>query len=286
MNSSQKKKGRIITALFIAALLMIAGWVVFSKLIRPKHYQLLRPYIPFFGKQYVVTKSRTGANNSLQIFIPEGKAILGKNEYLSETELSSFWIDQIPVTIQQYKSCVEKEGCYPAHYRDEYTDLYTKSVNSILPVTFISWHEAQFYCQAYGGHLPTEAQWEKAARGEEGLILYWEDDEKAFSKANYDNFFSGLTPSGWLPAGAGPFGLLDVSGNVREWVLDPFISLNQPVNTSSWIDVMNAVEDPDARLLKGGSFSDDLSHLRLNWRDYHDPLSPGLNRGFRCAYEK
>ena len=79
-----------------------------------------------------------------------------------------------------------------------------------------------------------------------------------------------------------------MSGNVREWVMDWMTGQNAPLRTDDWImlrDEEPVLAEP-GRILKGGAFSDDLSHLRLNFRDHHDPNSPGINRGFRCVYDE
>lgn len=270
---------------FIAILILSSGWFVFSKYIRPNHYQLLRPYTLFFGKRLVNTESRVSENDRLQILIPEGKAILGKESWQKEIELPAFWIDQIPVTIGEFKKFVNETGSLAPRYRDEYAVYYEDPKCEDLPVVFVSWDQAESYCEYYGGHLPTEAQWEKAARGPEGKVLYWQDEAKHFDMANYDGFYNGLTPAGWLPKGATVYGVLDMMGNVREWVLDPFIKEDQDIDLSDWQEIRSH-KHVDLRILKGGSYTDDLSHIRLNWRDAHDPKSPGANRGFRCAYEQ
>ena len=79
-----------------------------------------------------------------------------------------------------------------------------------------------------------------------------------------------------------------MSGNVREWVLDWLAAEDQPVDTSAWQEIRDRERPgPDAgRMLKGGSFADDVSHLRLFSRDTHEPNSPGVNRGFRCVYQQ
>ncbi len=79
---------------------------------------------------------------------------------------------------------------------------------------------------------------------------------------------------------------MDTAGNVREWVLDWLNDPNQSVDSKKWEEIKNAPYSELGRILKGGSYVDDVSHLRLNTRDHHDPNSPGLNRGFRCVYEK
>lgn len=227
-----------------------------------------------------------GKDKKVEIKIPEGFAKTGKNDYAAETYLGEFWIDQIPVTAIEYKKFLEQSFLLPPRYHDEYHNYWDKKIYELLPVVFVSWGQAEDYCEYYGGHLPTEAQWEKASRGTEGTILYWNDEHKAFDQANYDNFFNGKTFSGWLPKGRTAFGLLDAAGNVREWVLDWLQDPNQPVNDKDWEEIKNENYSEMGRILKGGSYVDDVSHLRLNNRDSHDPNSPGLNRGFRCVYEK
>ena len=282
------RKFRLLIYFFLPILLILSGWVFFSKYIRPNHYQLLFPYSAFQFKDDNISKKRIGKDNREQIFIPEGKAIVGKENYQEEIQTDSFWIDQVPVTTGAYKKFLEKTNNLAPRYRNEYAKYWQEKNFELLPVVFVSWGQAENYCEYYGGHLPTEAQWEKAARGPKGIILYWNDSEKAFDHANYDNFFNGPTPSGWLPAGKTIYGVMEMSGNVREWVLDWMNNPGQNLKQEPWIRIKNEeLPSPDSgRILKGGAFSDDLSHLRLNFRDSHDPKSPGSNRGFRCVYEE
>ncbi len=279
------RKGKIILCILVPILLLLGGWVLFNQKIRPNHYQLLFPYTTFFGKRLAVTETRMGADGRVQIRIPAGEAIVGKDEYETVISPDDYWIDQIPVTAGAYKRFLMERKILAPRYHDEYARYWLDKKYDALPVVFVSWGQAEVYCEHYGGHLPTEAQWEKAARGPEGIVLYWDDSGKAYEKANYDNFFNGLTPAGWLPKGKTYYGVLDMSGNVREWVLDWMKDEDQPVRTDPW-EILRDEKNPGAgRILKGGSFSDDLSHLRLNFRDAHDPNSPGLNRGFRCVFE-
>lgn len=280
-------KGRLILYIMIPILLLTGGWVLFNSKIRPGHFQLLFPYSIFQFRSEAVSGSRIGPDTRLLVRIPEGNAIVGKDEYEETVGLDEFWIDQVPVTAAAYKSFLEQTGMLAPRYRDEYLPYWTEKQYELLPVVFVSWGQAEDYCEYYGGHLPTEAQWEKAARGPEGIILYWDDSQKAFDQANYDGFYGEKTPAGWLPKGKTLYGVLDMSGNVREWVLDWLVSEDQQPGTSEWQQIRD-FEKPQAgagRILKGGSFADDLSHLRLNFRDAHEPNSPGVNRGFRCVYE-
>lgn len=89
------------------------------------------------------------------------------------------------------------------------------------PVVYVTWDMAQSYCRWAGGELPTEAQWEKAARGPSGSIFPWGDDLPSEELANFDNQ-RGATAVGSYPLGASPYGVLDMAGNVLEWVKDYF----------------------------------------------------------------
>ena len=280
------KRAVLIFLVIIFAISTSAGWFLFSRYVRPYHYQLLRPYTISSGASLVTTEYRLGENGSLQILIPEGDAKIGKNEYETTLFLATFWIDQRPVTIRDYKTCFTAGQCDWPHYHDSYSKYFSKFIYQWLPVTFVSWLEAETYCEQMGGHLPTEAQWEKAARGPEGIITLWKDNQKDYQMANLDNFYSWLTPSGWLPKGAGPYGLLDTAGNVREWVIDVLIEENSPVQIGNWEELIRDRSENVSRILKGGSYLDDEAHVRFNYRDFHEANSPGVNRGFRCAYEE
>ena len=281
------KKLQSIIYVFIPILLIVSGWVIFNKYIRPNHYQLLFPYSAFQFRTAGLTRSRIGSDDRVQILIPKGNAAVGKNNYAETVYVDDFWIDQIPVTVKAYKNFLkENPSMLEPRYVDEYYKYWVRKEYELLPVVFVSWGQAEDYCEYYGGHLPSEIQWEKSARGPEGIILYWDDSKKAFDQANYDNFFTGKTFSGWLPKGKTIYGAMDMSGNVREWVMEWVFDYDQPVFTGSWEDLRVIHEDTLGRMLKGVSYADDVSHLRLNFRDAHDPNSPGVNRGFRCVYEK
>ena len=281
------KRLQSVIYVFIPILLIVSGWVIFNKYIRPNHYQLLFPYSAFQFRTAGLTRSRIGSDDRVQILIPKGNAAVGKNNYAETVYVDDFWIDQIPVTVKAYKNFLkENPSMLEPRYVDEYYKYWVRKEYELLPVVFVSWGQAEDYCEYYGGHLPSEIQWEKSARGPEGLILYWDDSKKAFDQANYDNFFTGKTFSGWLPKGKTIYGAMDMPGNVREWVMEWVFDYDQPVFTGSWEDLRVIHEDTLGRMLKGGSYADDVSHLRLNFRDAHDPNSPGVNRGFRCVYEK
>ena len=248
----------------IPIILISGGWGLFNQFIRPNHYQLLFPYSMFMFRDDNMTGTRIGSDNKVEIKIPAGYALAGKNEKAEKLMFDEIWIDQTPVTVKEYKEFLKKGDYLAPRYHDDYRKYWDQKAYELLPVVFVSWGQAEDYCEYYGGHLPTEIQWEKAARGPEGIILYWDDAKKAFDKANYDNFFSGKTLSGWLPKGKTIYGAMDMSGNVREWAMEWIFDFEQPVFTGAWEDLLVIHEDTLGRLLKGGSYADDVSHLRLN----------------------
>ena len=263
----------------IAAFLLFSGSLIlfFGTMIKTSPYRLLRPYIPFTASKYVLnTEFRYSQNKThLEIRIPA-----------EQTELrQDFWIDQIPVTIASYKHCVSKGSCNPPHYRNYFTKYYSNPVYRFLPVSFVSWNEALAYCQSEGGNLPSELQWNMAAGYAQNNLYPWGDEEPSMALANFDGYYQGLIPAGSLPQGASPFGVLDMGGNVREWMIDVFIRENYTDTRSPDVIFQTTVQLSEAeRILKGGSSSDLPKTLEVKTHQWHGQNSPGFNRGFRCVY--
>lgn len=153
-----------------------------------------------------------------------------------------------------------------------------------FPVTNVTWDDAAAYCIWRGARLPTEAEWEFAARGREGLLYPWGNEPNAVL-VNSNDHFSGLTPVGQFPAAASPFGLLDMAGNAWEWVAD-------------WYSPDYYAQSPERdpigpelgvlRLVRGGSFRifdiTGLDEARATHRRPLEPLSALDDVGFRCAH--
>ena len=218
-------------------------------------YRELRPYI-LWGKNLPEQLGQITKINNDRITV-----LIKGNEYIQP-----FYIDQIPVTIKDYKRCLKSGKCTFQHYRYNYTNFYLKKYYEIFPVTFVNWFDAKTYCNAYGGDLPTNYQWSLSAGLDYGFDYPWGSSLPNLSNANLDGFYQMLTPAGWLPKGASPYGVLDMTGNVREWVLDEIY------------------EDNDNKLLKGGGDNDSFSDGKIDTYFDHGPTSSGFNRGFRCVY--
>ena len=218
-------------------------------------YRELRPY-EYFGKKLPENLGQTTKT------INGRKTILISNDNPSE----SFYIDQIPVTIKDYKERTAIDSNLFEHYRYNYTKFWNDPIYELLPVTYVNWFDAQNYCLSLRGNLPTAQQWNLAASGNANLDYPWGNSLPNLSRANLDGYYQMLIPAGWLPEGASPFGVLDMTGNVREWVLDELY------------------EDNDNKILKGGGDYDSFTDGRIESYFDHGPTSSGFNRGFRCVY--
>ena len=159
-----------------------------------------------------------------------------------------------------------------------------------LPVENIAWFEARDFCEARGGRLPTEAEWEYVARGIQSLVYPWGNEFIADNVVYgaYGGYLRNDTePVGSRSGGMSWVGAYDMAGNVLEWVLTLYKPYPYPVNAdktpndSEWIAVENST---DVRPLRGGSWADGSCQLRSAYRDYNNPNVIWRDSwGFRCV---
>lgn len=178
-------------------------------------------------------------NGVLFVYVPEGCFMMGSDQ-LSEDErpvhrvcLSPYWIGQTEVTNAQYRACVDAGACSAPSNTTHFND----PAYADHPVVYVSWGDAVAYAEWLGGSLPTEAQWEYAARGPDGLIYPWGNDPPTCAMANIFDCEGGTTPVGIYPDGASWVGALDMVGNVWEWVADVY-------DADYYRRVGNGVQDP------------------------------------------
>jgi len=204
--------------------------------------------------------------------------------------LDEYYIDQTEVTNLLYRQCVNAGICsLPGK-----TNLYNDQSYNNYPVAGVTWEQAKTFCEWRGARLPTEAEWEKAARGIDGRLYPW-GDEFDGSLANFcdtnctgttwsnheiDDGYPGIAPVGSYPDGASPYGVQDLAGNVYEWVSDWY---SETFYQESPNKNPQGPESGQKRVLKGGSHFDFGGDLHTSRRIGSKPSDSVSNVGFRCA---
>jgi formylglycine-generating enzyme required for sulfatase activity len=203
-----------------------------------------------------------------------------------EVYLDGFWIDKTEVTNAQYNMCVAAGACEaPSCPSDPDRLTFGDDSKKDYPVVCIDWYQAQVYCQWAEAQLPTEAQWEYAARGPDRRIYPWGDEDPTCERAQYaDCKPSAAVTVTSFPGSASWVCALNMAGNVSEWVLDthddypnnpPLLSINP---TAAAHDTNN--------VLRGGSWSDHPYHLRTARRLNQNPNVRYPSIGFRCVVSR
>jgi formylglycine-generating enzyme required for sulfatase activity len=248
--------------------------------------------------------------------VPGGTFVMGADEGGEQDEhpahqvtVKSFLLDRTEVTNQAYLACVEAKVCRmnrkapPPGQKQMIEELYLPD----HPVVGVSWFDAEGYCKWQGKRLPTEAEWERAASGADGRRYAWGNDPPDPSRHGcFANRSRGTQPVGKFPAGAGPYGHLDLAGNVWEWTADLYdphayrrsaagqgipgscedIKQTQDElrrNKQEGFTGTNPIPTECERVLRGGAYNYPGPGLRVTNRVHH----PGTWRltvaGFRCA---
>jgi formylglycine-generating enzyme required for sulfatase activity len=219
------------------------------------------------------------------------------------TVLRAFVIDRTEVTRADYGRCVAARRCQAIPGAPAEADADAAGdAGDRLPVSNVSWKEAQAFCRFAGGRLPSEAEWEKAARGTDGREYPW-GDQALCERANWGNFdgegpCAGRNPGrpvavGSYPAGASPYGVLDLGGNVWEWVADIYDddptradgAGRRPVKSAAGRGGAGA-DRAERRVVRGGSCCSYFVGPRAANRNAWAPDYRDFDLGFRCASDR
>ncbi|MDX1688381.1 MAG: bifunctional serine/threonine-protein kinase/formylglycine-generating enzyme family protein [Candidatus Promineifilaceae bacterium] len=211
--------------------------------------------------------------------------------------LDAFWIDRTETTTAQYRQCVQAGACPPPQDRSsrQHSSYFGNAEFSQHPVIWVNWNMADAYCRWTERRLPTEAEWEKAARGTDGRLFPWGNQLPGSSMANicdancpYEWADRSLNDGYWdtapvesFQAGASPYGALNMAGNVWEWVSD-FYDPNYYQYAPQ--DNPPGPETAGSHVLRGGSWQNTWAFIRTTTRDRETRFPENLyNVGFRCA---
>lgn len=234
----------------------------------------------------------TGRDGSPMVLVPAGEFLMGNQAEEDapphRVYLDVFYIDRYEVTNGRYLKFVEAtRHRAPQHIVDPQYDLWVGATLlqgvADLPVVNVDWSDADAYCRWAGKRLPTEAEWEKAARGTDSRLYPWGNEAPSPARLNFSRRWQGahtLQPVGNYEAGNSPYGAQDMAGNVWEWVGD-------------WYDAGAYAAGParnpqgpssgSSKILRGGSWTNSAETVRTTHRREEDPDMRNGDSGFRCA---
>jgi eukaryotic-like serine/threonine-protein kinase len=223
--------------------------------------------------------------------VSAGEFTMGKTEPAAHSPehkvtLKEYLIDKTEVSVAQYKACVDCGAC-GAPLRDGSNTgrepYFGNPAFATYPVIYVSWKDAKAYCEGIGKRLPTEAEWEKAARGTDGRIYPWGSDAPTAKHANFGEMENDTKPVTDYDKGKSPYEVLNLAGNVWEWVADTFASdyyakspATDPAGPPSGV----------IKVARGGGFDSSLDIIKSYVRVGYTEGSAYSYLGFRCAMDQ
>ncbi len=265
------------------------------------------PAPPIPPTPVLYTTRLSPVDQMLQVLVPAGKFQMGGFDVHAENDeiptrevtLKEYWIDQYEVTNGMYSLCVQAGVCQAPQtsYSNRRSKYFGNPEFQDYPVITVTWTDAQIYCAWVGRRLPTEAEWERAARGDDDLRTFpWGEAPPSELYANFNNLIRDTSRIGSYPLGVSPFGAYDMAGNVAEWVQDFYkleYYLNAPISNPTGPDQAPRLIQ---RVIRGGSYQDVWVNIRVANRGYEMGPNPdaafdspdlfgrsSIKIGFRCA---
>lgn len=239
---------------------------------------------PILANSIIFTVEFVDEQKVSMVLIPAGIFNMGSEtgydgeKPVHAVDLPDYYIDKYEVTNAAYKLCVDAGICQPPVDTSSYSraSYYGDSQFDNYPVIYVDWNMSKAYCEWRGARLPTEAEWEKAARGTDERTYPWgETIDSTF--ANYNSSVGDTSAVGSYVSGQSPYGVYDMAGNVWEW-------------TADWYDVYPGGDKSAStdfgqtyRVLRGGSWNYSVDLVRSAYRGWLDPTSADIVVGFRCA---
>jgi len=240
--------------------------------------------VAFYAMRNRSQAKLVGKDGAPAVLIPPGAFVMGDDEESPRREIfvDGFMLDQYEVTVARYAAFLQATGNIKPPEEWETVDLKS---GADLPVVGVDWQDANGYCRWAGKRLPTEAEWEKAARSADGREYPWGNDAPTPDHARFGKSYQnpvykdGVARVGSYSKGTSPFGIHDLSGNVSEWVADWF-SEGFPRG-----DLRNP-KGPDngtGKVLRGGGWYDPAERITTTKRFHASPGYRSVDVGFRCA---
>ncbi|MBL6964981.1 MAG: formylglycine-generating enzyme family protein [Anaerolineales bacterium] len=280
----------------------------------PADYPIIQDATPTPEEPTIGSTRISETDQMAQVYVPAGEFIMGSTDIEAKQTIEggraypeipqhtvyvdSFWIDKYEVTTSQYAMCVEDGVCDPPFTNKSFTrqEYYGNPEYADYPVIWVKWEMARTYCEWAGRRMPTEAEAEKAARGTDGHKFPWGDEPysgeyanmcdvncpKSWANPNWDDGYADTAPVGSYPAGASPYGAMDMVGNVWEWnasIIQPY-----PYDAN---DGRENPENPEniqiERSWRSGAWNDGYWWMRASVRYRSVTNYWYYNLGIRCA---
>ncbi len=253
-------------------------------------------------------------DNAEMVYIPEGTFLMGlTSEQIAQLRrycnsdgceelyrasspahqatVGPYWIYRMEVSNGMYARCVNAGACTPPSKRSSETHSFYFGNPDFdnYPVTRVSWYQAEAYCRWAGGRLPTSAEWEFAARGTDGRLFPWGNGFPTAEQANLNNWYGDLLPVDAFFAYRSPFVVVNMTGNVWEWVSDWYSETYYATNTD-WDHPTGPAQGDmkNGAMLKvgrGGAYWINVAISSVAIQDWYDPHGDGVGVGFRCVVD-